>query len=240
MKAVIFAAGLGTRLGAYTSDRPKALVEVGGVPMLYRVMDRLAEAGVMDFVVNVHSFASMVEGAIDSYVQSHPEVHVDISDERQLLLETGGGLKKMSHLLQDGPFLVHNVDILTDIDFRGFVAQAACRHSLATLAVRRTESDRYFLFNPEGVLCGWENVRTGEKKMSRPKETDLRRYGFMGIHYICPEIFHLLTEDGVFSITGAYLRLAARQDIVMSDQTQASWMDIGTPEQLKRAEALCR
>ena len=238
MKAVIFAAGLGTRLGAYTRSCPKALVEAGGVPMLWRVMDRLREAGVDDFVVNVHAFASLVEASIGDYVKRCPGVRVTVSDERDLLLETGGGLKKMAPWLGDAPFLVHNVDILSAIDLKAFAQNASALGALATLAVRQTRSDRCFLFNEAGVLCGWENVRTGQVRMSRPGEKDLRRYGFTGIHYICPEIFPLLTETGAFSITDAYLRLAADHDIVMADCSDAAWLDIGTPEQLAAANVL--
>lgn len=237
MKGVLFAAGLGSRLGGLTRQRPKALVEVQGQPVMYRVMDRMRAAGVTAFVVNVHAFASMVEDALEVYSSRHPEIPIAVSDERSLLLETGGGLKKMASWLADGPFLVHNVDILTNLDLRGLVATAD-QNALATLAVRRCESDRYFLFNGAGVLCGWENVRTGERKISRPWETDLKRYGFMGIHYVSPEIFPLLTETGAFSITDAYLRLAATHEIRLSDQTAARWIDIGTPEQLQAAEKL--
>lgn len=252
MKAVIFAAGLGTRLSKYTRNCPKALVTVHGQPMLLHVIEYLRAAGIHSFVINVHSFADMVESTLEKYCDIHPDIDVQISDERSVLLETGGGLRKMERFLQDGPFLVHNVDILTNMDMKDFLhtsavhsgissktgeimtADSAC---LATLAVRKTESDRYFLFNKEGLLCGWENIRTGEQKIARPQEKDLERYGFMGIHYICPAIFPLLTEKGVFSITNAYLRLAEQYEIRMSDQSKAEWIDIGTPEQLQKAEA---
>ena len=237
MKGVLFAAGLGSRLGELTRQRPKALVEVQGQPVMYRVMDRMRAAGVTEFVVNVHAFAAMVEEALDRYAAMHPQVTVQVSDERSLLLETGGGLKQMASWLQDGPFLVHNVDILTNLDLQALAATAD-EKALATLAVRRCESDRYFLFNAAGLLCGWENVRTGERKISRPWERDLTRYGFMGIHYVSPAIFPLLTETGAFSITDAYLRLAATHDIRLSDQSAARWIDIGTPAQLQAAECL--
>ena len=236
MKAVLFAAGLGTRLGVITQSRPKALVEVGGRCMLYRVMDRLEAAGVREFVVNVHAFADQVEAALDRYSALHPEVKLSVSDERGCLLETGGGLKKMERWLSDGPFLVHNVDILSDLDLSGLAQAGRGSGALATLAVRRTVSDRCFLFNAEGLLCGWENVRTGQKRISRPQEKDLRRFGFMGIHYICPAIFPLFTETGAFSITDAYLRLASSHDIRMFEASDCEWIDIGSPEQLALAE----
>jgi len=124
MKAVLFAAGLGTRLYPHTLDKPKALVNIQGRPMLYRVMDKLYEAGIREYVVNVHAFAGQVEKALELYALSKPDVSFDISDERDLLLETGGGLKKMASLLKDRAFLVHNVDVLSDIDLKLFMEQA--------------------------------------------------------------------------------------------------------------------
>ncbi len=124
MKAVLFAAGLGTRLYPHTLDKPKALVSIQGRPMLYRVMDKLYEAGIREYVVNVHAFAGQVEKALELYALSKPGISFDISDERDLLLETGGGLKKMAAFLKDGPFLVHNVDVLSDIDLKLFMEQA--------------------------------------------------------------------------------------------------------------------
>ncbi len=124
MKAVLFAAGLGTRLYPHTLDKPKALVSIQGRPMLYRVMDKLYEAGIREYVVNVHAFAGQVEKALELYARSKPGISFDISDERDLLLETGGGLKKMAAFLKDGPFLVHNVDVLSDIDLKLFMEQA--------------------------------------------------------------------------------------------------------------------
>lgn len=280
MKAVLFAAGLGTRLHPHTLDKPKALVSIQGRPMLYRVMDRLYTAGIRDFVVNVHAFAGQIEKALNIYAQSRADIHIDISDERELLLETGGGLKKMAAFLhEEEAFLIHNVDVLSDIDLKGFVAQArkllstpvapltsstishstpASPHSaltqvqnpeipnesqeqsgehypLAVLAVRNSYSDRCFLLNQNNQLCGWENRRSGEQIISR-QESEYRRVGFMGIHCVKPSIFSLMQEEGVFSITDVYLRLAARHAILGLDQSSCRWMDIGSPEQLMLAE----
>lgn len=237
MKAVLFAAGLGTRLGDITKQKPKALVDVQHRPMLYRVMDRIRQAGINEFVVNVHALADMVERALDSYVQEHPEVQVHISDEREHLLETGGGLKKMSSFLQDGPFLVHNVDVLTDLDLSTFVDASLKQDSLACLAVRKIQSDRYFLFNQSFELCGWENVKTHQQKISR-NEADLQPYGFMGIHVIQPALLALMEEQGAFSITDVYLRLAREHKISAIDCSHAQWMDIGSVEQLAKAETI--
>lgn len=230
MKGVIFAAGLGTRLYPFTKDKPKALVEVRGKAMLGHTLDKFRKAGIFNVVVNVHAFANLVEQYIMVYASEYPDMHITVSDERDLLLETGGGLLKMQYFL-DEPFVVHNVDVLSTIDLSLLQDSA-----LATLAVRRCTSDRYFLFNNAGLLCGWENVRTGEQKISRPWETNLHRFGFTGIHRLSPAIFPLMTERGIFSITDVYLRLAAEHDIHMVDVTDAAWFDIGSPEQLAVAE----
>lgn len=230
MKGVIFAAGLGTRLYPFTKDKPKALVEVHGKAMLGHTLDKFRSAGIFNVVINVHAFAALVELYIKEYALMFPEMNLRISDERSLLLETGGGLQKMQSFL-DEPFVVHNVDVLSAIDLTGLEGA-----SLATLAVRRCESDRYFLFNEAGLLCGWENVKSGEKKISRPLERNLQRFGFTGIHRISPSIFPLMTEEGVFSITDVYLRLAVNHDIRMVDVSDAAWFDIGSPEQLAVAE----
>jgi N-acetyl-alpha-D-muramate 1-phosphate uridylyltransferase len=263
VKGVVFAAGLGTRLYPLTKDRPKALVEVQGKTMLTHVLDQMRDASILDVVVNVHAFADLVEVAIREYVRENPQMTVTVSDERDLLLETGGGLKKMRDCLTE-PFVVHNVDVLSDVDLSNLMAVDRISYEknqkarseaaidrilhdvnpdlsevpmhLATLAVRETESDRYFLFNESGVLCGWENVQTGEKKISRPEEDRLYRFGFTGIHMIHPDIFPLITEEGVFSITDVYLRLAKKHDIHMCNVSHAEWFDIGSPEQLAFAE----
>lgn len=275
MKAVLFAAGLGTRLHPYTSDKPKALVSIQGRPMLYRVMDKLVDAGIRDFVVNVHAFAHLVETALEQYAASRPGINIEVSDERALLLETGGGLKKMEALLKEGPFLVHNVDVLSDIDLKAFAAEAvrllsspfsiagtshelaSARSSLssslsdlgrkpeqetdreqlplAVLAVRKSFSDRCFLLDQQNLLCGWENKLSGEQKISR-KVSGMYPAGFMGIHCISASIFKLIEEEGIFSITDLYLRLARTYPIVGLDQSASRWMDIGSPEQLLLAE----
>lgn len=243
MKGVIFAAGLGTRLYPFTKDKPKALVEVHGKAMLGHTLDKFRAAGIFNVIINVHAFASLVEHYIKEYASSFPEMHLEVSDERDLLLETGGGLKKMQPYL-DESFIVHNVDVLSTIDLSLLASEKIVAsvnspvpaNCLATLAVRSCESDRYFLFNEAGLLCGWENVRTGEQKISRPLEKNLKRFGFTGIHWISPSIFPLITEEGVFSITDVYLRLAVNHDIRMVDVSDAEWFDIGSPEQLAVAE----
>ena len=241
MKAVIFAAGLGTRLYPFTKDKPKALVEVGKIAMLEHTLRKIKSSGIQDVIINVHAFADKVEFFLNEYAIANPDMFIRISDERARLLETGGGLKKMQPMLFNDTFIVHNVDILSTVDLKELQSVDYKYHvkyplHIATLVVRKTESDRYFLFNEEGILCGWENVRTGEQKISRPEEKRLYRFGFTGIHLIHPEIFPLMTEKGVFSITDVYLRLARIFEIRMLNASQFLWFDIGNPEQLQLAE----
>lgn len=244
MKAVVFAAGLGTRLHPLTQDRPKALVDVAGRSMLEHTLFKLYRAGIREVVVNVHAFADRVELWLGAWAVKYPDMNVQVSDERSLLLETGGGLKRMRPWLETGPFLVHNVDVLSDIPLLGLMAADAAHATsptsntphLATLAVRQAESDRYFLFNKNGLLCGWENVKTGEQKRTGHLEEPLTRYAFTGIHVIHPRLFDVMTETGVFSITDVYLRLAATHAIRFFDVTDHHWYDIGTPEQRRTAE----
>jgi len=241
MRAVIFAAGLGTRLYPYTKDKPKALVEVKGVAMLGHTLQKMKAAGIKEVVVNVHAFADRVEGYIKEYSLANPEMQIQVSDERELLLETGGGLKKMQSVLEDDAFIVHNVDVLSTVDLKA-LEKADLHFSvenplhLVTLAVQKIESDRYLLFNESGLLCGWENVKTGGQRITRPSVENLQRYGFTGIHLIHPEIFPLMTEEGVFSIMDVYLRLSRNYEIRMFDVSNAEWFDVGSPEQLKLAE----
>jgi NDP-sugar pyrophosphorylase family protein len=244
MKAVVFAAGLGTRLYPLTQDKPKALVEVAGKTMLEHTLVKLHRAGIREVVVNVHAFADKVDLWLGAWSVRFPEMDIRVSDERDLLLETGGGLKKMRPCLEGDTFLVHNVDVLSDIHLtelinadKTYASMAEINQPhLATLAVRQVESDRYFLFNKDGLLCGWENVKTGEQKLTGHLDEPLTRYAFTGIHVIHPCLFDAMTENGVFSITDVYLRLAATHAIHFFDVTANHWYDIGTPEQRRAAE----
>ncbi|MCB9230091.1 MAG: nucleotidyltransferase family protein [Bacteroidia bacterium] len=238
MKALVFAAGLGTRLRPLTNDRPKALVELKGVPLLDRVVARLIAAGVDELVVNVHHFADKVIEHIAERDNFGLKVH--ISDERELLLETGGGLKFAAPYLQGTePFFVHNADVVTDLDLAGLYAAHLQHAPLATLAVRQRPSSRFFLFDPKGLLCGWENVQTGEVKLVRGESrANLVQRAFSGVHVISPEIFALIRQEGKFSIVDTYLDLAGSQEIRWFEHNQGYWIDCGKPEELRKAEGL--
>jgi NDP-sugar pyrophosphorylase family protein len=235
MRAMIFAAGLGTRLRPITNDRPKALAEISGTPILEIVIKRLIAHGFKDIIVNVHHFADRVIEFLES--KNNFGINLQISDERDHLLDTGGGLKKASWFFSDNkPFLVHNVDTLTDVDLLDYYEYHKKNRALATLLVRHRPGSRFFLFDKGRRLSGWENVVTNEKIITRQSVDPLEQIAFSCLHVIDPKIFELFTESGCFSIIDTYLRLADEHKIMGYVDDQSYWLDIGTPEKLQRAE----
>ena len=243
MKAMIFAAGLGTRLRPLTDTMPKALVPVDGVPLLKRVAMRLIEAGAGELVINTHHFA----GQIADYVAAECGfgVPVHLSPEPEQLLETGGGiLHARSFLEGDGPFLVHNVDILSNLDLRLF-ADRARPDALATLVVSERETSRYFLFDEGMRLVGWTDLRTGEVRSPFP---DLdpgrcRKLAFAGIHCTSDRVFQVMDSyglEGRFSIIDFYLRAAAEHPIYGYVPDDFRMLDVGKLDSLEIAAALVR
>ncbi len=237
MKALIFAAGLGTRLRPITDTMPKALVKVGGVPMLERVLLKLKAAGISDFVINAHHFAEQ----IIEFVQTHDSFgcHVDISWEKDAPLETGGGIKRAQSLLSGDRFIVHNADILSDVDISWFQSQDS-KDAMATLLVTDAQADRYLLFDDDMCLVGWTNVRTGEVK-SPHKDFDpskYRRLSFCGIHIISDEVFPLMQDwPEAFSIVDFYLSIAATHKIKAAYCPDLKMIDIGSVEKLAEAQS---
>ena len=248
MKALIFAAGLGTRLRPLTNDRPKALVEVAGVTMLERVIRRVADAGFDDITINIHHFGQKIIDFLNENDNFGLDIHV--SDERDLVLETGGGILKARQWIDgEEPFLVHNADILTDLDLRAMYDNHCASDALATLLVKERVTQRYFVFDDAMRLQGWINKKTGE---TRPQgfihnpETMLER-AFGGVHVISPAIFPLLEKESeevgpVFSITPFYIDVCQDQLINGYEPAEAyRWFDVGKPETLAQAEqALCQ
>ena len=239
MQAMIFAAGLGTRLKDETADKPKALVEVGGKPLLQHAIEKLSAEGATRIVVNVHHFAPQVIDFINSKSWSVP---VLISDESDKLLETGGGLKFASKLFVAGePILIYNVDILSNINLHDVLAQHTQSNAIATLVVRQRETQRYFRFDAEHNLVGWINKKTGETKISRPENfQEATEMAFSGIHIVEPEIFDFMPEEDRFSIVQVYLELAKTKNIKGYFDTSELWMDVGKPAQLEEARELFR
>lgn len=233
MKAMVLAAGRGTRLHPYTLEKPKALVEIGGKPLLAIVLEKLIAAGFGTIVVNVHHFAEMI---VD-YLRENPvEATVLISDERDRLLDTGGAIIKAKQLLNgDEPFLVHNVDILSDINLRHLIDNHAKTDSIATLAVGKRASSRQFLFDGAMRLCGWRNNITNKEIVPVKDVPPLEGYAFAGIHVVSPEIFRLITKIGPFSIVEGYLSLCASWPIYGLDTSANHVLDVGKPQNLEKA-----
>lgn len=225
-KAMILAAGLGTRLRPITNTMPKALVKVGGITLLEGAIRHLSDYGVKEIIINVHHFADQVIQYLNQ--NGNFGLNITISDERDQLLDTGGGLKKVSRFFAGGKhFFVRNVDIVSDLDLHNMMEQHLNSHALATLAIRNRKTSRYFLFDPDHRLCGWTNLKTGEKILSLEPKMNLEMLAFSGIQVLSPEIFALITEEGKFSLTSLYLRLA-KDHLIKGFQDRGSiWRDVG-------------
>jgi len=226
MKAMILAAGLGTRLKPLTDTIPKALVTVHGVTLLEQSLLHLKKSGINQVIINVHHFA----GQIIDYLRMNGDFGIDIaiSDESGELLDTGGGVKKASWFFNDAdPFIVQNVDVISDIDLQKIVDYHIDKKSIATLVVKERETSRYFLFDDKLNLCGWENVKTGERVISGQTGVRLRQLAFSGIQVLDPGIFSFITETGKFSLTGMYLRLSAEHKIAGYVDKDSYWRDAG-------------
>lgn len=237
MKAMIFAAGLGTRLKPITDTLPKALVPVGGEPLLAHVIRKLVAAGYDHLVVNVHHFPDLVIG----YLKEHDfGVRVDISDERDFLLETGGGVAHARGLLEGEPFLVHNVDILSNLDLQWFREQHR-PGALATLLVSERKTQRYLLFREDGRLVGWTNLATGEVRSPFPDldPSACRMLAFSGIHYMSSGIFQAfeaLDMPERFPIMDFYLKACDRYPIYAAVPSALQLLDVGKLDTLAAAE----
>ncbi|HSV76860.1 MAG TPA: sugar phosphate nucleotidyltransferase [Bacteroidales bacterium] len=237
MKAMIFAAGLGTRMHPVSEHTPKALVAPAGKPMLQLVAEKLIKAGATHIIVNTHHHSEKVRNFVNRL--HYPGVNFSISDESDLLLDTGGGLLKAKELLDgNDPIILHNVDILSDVDLAAMLQFHQKNEPLVTLAVSNRAAGRVFLW--DGLqLAGWENTKTGQKILCKTsKETILRPIAFSGIHIVSPKIFSLITETGVFSLTPLYLRLGQNQKIIAFEHNPEKWIDIGTPEKMQAARLL--
>jgi len=236
MKAMIFAAGLGTRLRPFTDERPKALVEVNGVSLLEIAIGRLRDAGVKEIIVNIHHFGSQIEEFLSA--NCFFGVRVEISDEREMLLDTGGGLKRAAWFFDDGaPFFAYNADVLTTLDLQSMYLAHEMSGALATLAVRARDSSRAFLFDDAGRLSGWRNTASHVELIVRDVGP-LHPLGFSGIHVISPEIFGFMPEEKIFSIVDLYLDVAAQASIMAYQHDKDLWIDVGKPGMLAEARML--
>jgi len=237
MKAFILSAGLGTRLRPLTDNKPKALIEINGVSLLEIVVVKLIRSGFDQIIINVHHFADQVINYLKQ--KNNFGADIKISDESDLLLDTGGGLKKTSWFFDDcQPFLIHNVDILTDIDLSELIKQHSSSEQIATLAVQNRKSSRYFLFDEQKNLCGWKNIKTGETKITRKSLGSLTQLAFSGIQIAEPKIFDNMLQYGVFSLVDLYLSIASKYRISYFDHSNSIFVDLGKKENLIEAEKL--
>ena len=237
MKAMVLAAGLGTRLRPLTDARPKALVEVGGRTLLEITLTRLRDCGVREVIINTHHFAELIV----EYVKQNESfgMRIEISRE-EVLLDTGGGLKKAAwFFLEDStrldePFILHNVDVISNIDFRRMLQFHTNRAALATLAVQNRQTSRYLLFDEQLRLCG---RRIGQDPPEIVRSSPhLQTLAFCGIHIVSPRLLPMLTEEGAFSIIASYLRLAGEGGTIVGfPADEYDWRDMGTIEAVMRA-----
>jgi NDP-sugar pyrophosphorylase family protein len=242
MKAMILAAGLGTRLRPLTDDRPKALVEINGRTLLEITLSRLRNVGVREVIINVYHFADMIL----EYLKTNDNfgMRIEVSRE-EVLLDTGGGLKKAAYFFADSsrpeePFIMHNVDVLSTIDLRRMVQFHNENQALATLAVQNRKTSRYLLFDERRQLCGRRSAGDQEPELVRSSlvqsAQQLQALAFSGIHVISPHLLAMMTEDGAFSIITSYLRLAAQGEKILAFRAdEYYWRDLGKPEDLTQA-----
>jgi NDP-sugar pyrophosphorylase family protein len=238
MKAMVLAAGLGTRLRPLTDSRPKALVEVAGRTMLEITLSRLRSFGVNEVIINVHHFADMVI----EYLKANDNFGMRIAVSREnVLLDTGGGLKKAGYFsLGDSsrpeePFILHNVDVISTIDLRRMVQFHSEHQAIATLAVQQRVTSRYLLFDEQLQLCGRRSGPDGEIERVR-SSPQTEALAFSGIHVISPHLIELMSEEGVFSVITTYLRLAGQGEKILGFRAdEYYWRDLGRPEDLKQA-----
>jgi NDP-sugar pyrophosphorylase family protein len=233
MKAMILAAGVGSRLRPLTEEIPKALVKVGNKTMLENNIDWLASYGFDEIIVNVHHLAEKIKAFVKE--KADLKASVTFSEEKNELLNTGGGLKQAGWFFDErDPFIVTNVDILCNLNLEKLLAFHKKTFSLATLVVRERESSRYLLFDESYRLCGWENIKTNEKKITLECQ-NIKRYAFSGIQIMSPEMFSYMPKKSIFSLIDLYLNV--NSDVLVSGflDTESDWFDIGNLEKLNNA-----
>lgn len=235
LQGMIFAAGLGTRFKPWTDNHPKALAAVNGKSLLQRNIEYLQQYGITNVVVNVHHFADQIIAVLKN--NKGWGSAIAISDETDMLLETGGGIKKAEPLFTAENIVVINVDILTDLDLGKLIAYHQQQAPLSTIAVTDRITSRYFLFDDNNTLCGWRNTKTGEEKIARAAATYIPK-AFSGIHVISKKLLSLIDRTGKFSIVDIYLELAANNTIKGFDHSGSRFIDVGKPDSVAEAEQL--
>ena len=242
MKALLLAAGLGTRLQPYTLHHPKALAKVNGKSLLQRNIEYLQQQGIKEVIVNVHHFADQIIEAVE--LNKGWGSTITISDETDAVLETGGGLKKAGWYFEgEESFVVMNVDMLTNMPLTKMIQQYQNNHPLATLAITDRVSSRYFLFNANNHLCGWRNTLTSEERgavvdYDQVKKLALEPKAFSGIHVIDTQIFNKIKQQGKFSLVDVYMSLCSENIIEGYNHSDSLLIDVGKPESILKAEGL--
>ena len=236
MKAMILAAGFGTRLKPYTDHKPKALIKINGTPMLELLIKKLISFGINDIIINVHHFAEKIIAFLKS--KNNFGINIQLSIETQIL-GTGGGIKKAAYFFENGqPFLVHNVDIITNVDLNEFYRQHIEKKHLATLAVKKRETSRYFKVDQYNLICGHVNKKNNIARIVKQPTGTTHALAFSGIHIISPQIFPFITKQGFSSIVDVYLKLIkAGYTIGVYRMDDCYWKDLGRIENVKEVEA---
>jgi NDP-sugar pyrophosphorylase family protein len=227
-RAMILAAGLGTRLWPLTSDRPKALVEWRGVPLLDHVVRKLKDAGFREIIINVHHFAEMIVEHVER--KNRYGILIEFSDEQEELLDTGGGIARASWFFGNAPFLVHSVDVLSTIDLEKLVEVHRLNGAIATLAVKERVTSRSLLMDPGGLLKGWRDNRTGETILVDRQQEGLMPVAFSAIQVMEPEITGLFPEEKKFPLIPFYLEVAKSRPVFLYRHDADEWTDMGKPE----------
>ena len=235
MKAMIFAAGLGKRLGSITESIPKALVDINGKTALQIAVEKCSAKGFDEIIINVHHLADMVEDEVKRL--NKIGFRISVSDERGKLLENGGGLYKAREFFGKDPFLLYNVDIISDLDLSALYRLHLEKKGLATLAVRHRPGKRFLLIDEEGRMRGWRNISTGDEILAGVSGEGLSEIAFSSMHIVEPEIFNYM-EEGIYSLIDLYLRLASELKIFTLKHDEGYWVDVGTPESLEYVREL--
>jgi NDP-sugar pyrophosphorylase family protein len=230
MKAMIFAAGMGKRLGCITESIPKALVDINGKTALQMAVEKCTYYGFGDIIINVHHFADMVEEEVRRLKKMG--FMITVSDERDKLLENGGGLYKARNFFNKEPFLLYNVDIVSDLDLANLYKTHCEKKGIATLAVRHRLGKRFLLIDKSAILRGWRNIETGDQILTSDISEGLSEIAFSSMHIADPEIFNYMKE-GIFTLITLYLEIARDHDIYTLNHDEGYWFDIGTPDKLE-------
>lgn len=240
MKAMIFAAGLGTRLQPLTNNTPKALVKISGKTLLEYCILNLKNQRITDITINVHHYSEQVINFLK--LKNNFGINLQISNESEELLNTGGGILKAAPLLKGKePIMIINVDVLTNLNFQKLLYYHQKHNALVSLVVRKRDTSRYLMFDDTHQLSGWKNIKTKENKISRAEQfPHSMAYAFSGIQIIQPKLLDLIEEKGCFSIIDLYLRLANNNVIKAFIDNSSIWMDLGKYEQIEQAKQLIK